>query len=93
MNILELLGPNIAQAYLDAVDPAKARERAYRDALKRFDFWGEAIDDGRAYRTWRATLDVLKAEQRAIDPSGEIWLSIMPARTEAGPQPPLPEVV
>ena len=74
MDILELLGPNVSPAFAQAV----SRNDAYIDALKRFDWWGEFIDDGRLYRTWKASLEVLRAEQAQIDPDGSVWLSIAP---------------
>ena len=70
------LGQTIAAAIAPrnsgALSPAPIRLAQYEAALKRFD-WTWEYAEGNAWRKGRDGLLRLRAEQAAVDPSGDLW--------------------
>lgn len=58
--------------------PDTLRMAAYVSALKRMDWQFEFSDDGRVYREGRNSLEVLRHEQRQVDPQGALWNQYAP---------------
>jgi hypothetical protein len=71
---------------LAALSPFMPKESAiasarahYIAALRNLDPQGDFIEDGRRHSQWRESLQICRELQREVDPTGEIWLSILPA--------------
>lgn len=82
---MSALHPTIARALAPFAPPARqddteAKQRAlahYRAALRDLDPQGEFIEDGAQWRSWRCSLEICRALQREVDPTGEVWVSIL----------------
>jgi hypothetical protein len=69
---------------LAALSPFMPKESAiasarahYIAALHNLDPQGDFIEDGRRHQQWRESLQICRELQREVDPTGEIWLSIL----------------
>ena len=70
--------PPQSEVHQIAANDAKARAlEHYRAALRDLDPQGEFIEDGAQWRSWRCSLEICRALQREVDPTGEVWFEIL----------------